>query len=73
MNITLSVDTQVVERARKVALALGKSLNQVIREHLEQLAGMDAERRRANRGPFRRDVGPRQTRPRLEVRSRGHP
>ncbi|MEQ9641665.1 MAG: DUF6364 family protein [Alphaproteobacteria bacterium] len=39
MNITLSVDAQTVERARRVAKAMGKSLNQVIREHLEQMAG----------------------------------
>jgi len=46
MNITLSVDRQLVERARKVAEAMGKSLNQVIRDHLAYLAGegaMDAE------------------------------
>lgn len=46
MNITLSVDRQLVERARKVAEAMGKSLNQVVRDHLAYLAGegaMDAE------------------------------
>ncbi len=44
MNITLSVDEEVVRRARKRADALGKSLNQVIREDLERLAGVaDAE------------------------------
>jgi hypothetical protein len=57
MNITLSVDEQVVERARKAAQAMGKSLNQVIREHLEQLAGMDAERRKAIAEEFVRLVG----------------
>ena len=41
MNITLSVDGQLVARARKRAEALGKSLNQVIRDHLERLAGSD--------------------------------
>ncbi|GAA5235386.1 ribbon-helix-helix protein, CopG family [Verticiella sediminum] len=39
MNITLSIDEKVVERARRVAQASGKSLNQVVREYLEQLAG----------------------------------
>lgn len=39
MNITLSVDQQTVERARRVAKAMGKSLNQVVREYLEQLGG----------------------------------
>jgi len=45
MNVTLSIDEQVVARARKKADALGKSLNQLIRDYLMTLAGMDdAER-----------------------------
>lgn len=46
MNLTLSVDERVAERARKAAQAMGKSLNQVVRDYLEQLAGgrqMEAE------------------------------
>jgi len=39
MNITLSVDDRVVEQARKAAQAMGKSLNQAVRDYLEQLAG----------------------------------
>jgi hypothetical protein len=39
MNITLSLDEQLVERARKKADALGKSLNQLVREYLQRLAG----------------------------------
>jgi hypothetical protein len=39
VNLTLSVDKKVVERARKAAGALGKSLNQIIREFLEDLGG----------------------------------
>jgi antitoxin component of RelBE/YafQ-DinJ toxin-antitoxin module len=39
MNITLSVDEQVAERARAAAQAMGKSLNQAVREYLEQLGG----------------------------------
>lgn len=39
MNLTLSVDDQVVERARKVASGMGTSLNQMVRLYLEQLAG----------------------------------
>lgn len=39
MNITLSVDERVAEQARKVAQAMGKSLNQAVRDYLEQLAG----------------------------------
>ncbi len=41
MNITFSLDEATVERARRVAKAMGKSLNQAVREHLEQLAGRD--------------------------------
>ena len=45
MNLTLSVDEQLVARARKKADALGKSLNQLIRDYLQKLAGGDdAER-----------------------------
>ncbi len=48
MNITLSVDERVAEHARKAASAMGKSLNQAVRDYLEQLAGsqqVDAELR----------------------------
>ena len=41
MNLTLSVDEQLVSRARKRADALGKSLNQLIRDYLQHLAGSD--------------------------------
>jgi predicted ArsR family transcriptional regulator len=41
MNITLSIDEQLVERARETLRAVGKSLNQEIREHLQHLAGDD--------------------------------
>jgi hypothetical protein len=41
VNVTLSLDEQVVARARRKAEALGKSLNQLIREYLERLAGTD--------------------------------
>jgi len=36
-----SLDEQIMSRARKRAMALGKSLNQVIRDYLEKLAGAD--------------------------------
>ena len=39
MNITLSVDEQVALRARVAAKKMGKSLNQVVRDYLEKLAG----------------------------------
>lgn len=41
MNVTLSIDEHLVARARKKAEALGKSLNQLIRDYLERLAGSD--------------------------------
>jgi hypothetical protein len=45
MNLTLSLDDQLVHRARKKAEALGKSLNQLIRDYLQTVAGgEDAER-----------------------------
>jgi antitoxin component of RelBE/YafQ-DinJ toxin-antitoxin module len=39
MNITLSVDERIAEQARQAAQAMGKSLNQAVRDYLEQLAG----------------------------------
>jgi hypothetical protein len=39
MNLTLAVDRKVVERARKVAESMGLSLNQAVRNFLEELAG----------------------------------
>jgi hypothetical protein len=45
MNVTLSVDEHLVARARKKAEALGKSLNQLIRDYLEKLAGSDEPER----------------------------
>ena len=47
MNITMSIDEQVAQRAREAAQKMGKSLNQVVRDHLEQLAGGS---RRAQQG-----------------------
>ena len=41
MNVTLSIDEQLVTRARKKAEALGKSLNQLIRDYLQTVAGGD--------------------------------
>ena len=39
MNITLAVDEKVAQRAREAAQKMGKSLNQAVRDYLEQLAG----------------------------------
>jgi len=41
MNLTLSLDDHLVRRARKKAEALGKSLNQLIRDYLQTVAGGD--------------------------------
>ncbi len=41
-NITLSADEQVLDRARDAARTMGKSLNQVIRDYLEELAGLQS-------------------------------
>jgi len=39
MNLTLSVDDEVIAQARRRAEAMGKCVNQVVREYLEELAG----------------------------------
>lgn len=39
MNVTLSVNSETLEKARKQAEAMGASVNQLIREYLEQIAG----------------------------------
>lgn len=39
MNLTLSVDDEVVRKARRRAEAMGTSVNQLVREYLERLAG----------------------------------
>lgn len=39
MNLTLSVDEHTLQKARQRADAMGKSVNQLVREYLEQLAG----------------------------------
>jgi hypothetical protein len=45
MNITLSVDEPIVKEARKVAAAMGTSLNQLVRDYLTTLVGKgDADR-----------------------------
>lgn len=38
-NLTLSVDETIAKRARERASAMGKSLNQVVRDYLQHLAG----------------------------------
>lgn len=39
MNITLAIADEVILQARRRAEAMGTSLNQLVREYLEELAG----------------------------------
>ncbi len=39
MNVTLSIDDRIVREARKRAQAMGTSVNQLVRDYLEQFAG----------------------------------
>jgi len=39
MNLTLSIDPRVLEKARATAGTLGLSLNELVRRYLEQVAG----------------------------------
>jgi len=39
MNLTLALNDATVERAREVARQQGTSLNQLVREYIEMLAG----------------------------------
>jgi hypothetical protein len=41
MEITFSVDERTVELARTAAAAMGKSLNEAVRDYLDQLATGD--------------------------------
>ena len=50
MNITLSMDDKTIERARAVAQSMQKSLNQLVREYIERLAG--AAQREAEHAAF---------------------
>jgi antitoxin component of RelBE/YafQ-DinJ toxin-antitoxin module len=39
MNVTLSIDDEIIQEARRRAEAMGTSVNQLVREYLEQLVG----------------------------------
>ena len=41
MNITLSIDEKLAEQARLIAKSMGKSLNQLVHDYLEQLTRQD--------------------------------
>ena len=57
MNITLSIEESIVKRARKRAEAMGKSLNQLVREYLEQVAGGNDARKDIERLRLLTDEG----------------
>ena len=40
MKLILSVDDRIAAQASKVAQAMGKNLNQVVRDYVEHLAGL---------------------------------
>lgn len=40
VNVTLSIDDEVIRKARRRAEALGTSVNQLIRDYLQELSGM---------------------------------
>jgi hypothetical protein len=42
MNVTVSLDAQLVRKIRKIAAERGTTLTGLIREHLERLANEDA-------------------------------
>ena len=45
MNLTLSIDDRLLEEAREVARSMGTSVNQLVREYLEQLTRRDQAQR----------------------------
>ena len=70
MTITLSIDDEVLQEARRRAEAMGTSLNQLVRDYLKQLAGNSESECgrhgvRAALAPVPRQLG------RLEVQPRG--
>jgi len=46
-NLTITIDDDLLKRARLKALAQGSSVNAVLRQYLEQFAGADEERQAA--------------------------
>lgn len=49
-NLTLSIDEDVLEEARKRALERGTSVNQMVREYLKDVSGVQEKRSRAVEG-----------------------
>ena len=49
MNVTLAIDDELVSRARDLAQRRGTTLNQLVRDYLEELAGSGARARAMER------------------------
>ena len=58
MNITLSIDEKTVARARERLRAVGRSVNEEIREHLRHVAGEDDESLERDLEFLRNTAGP---------------
>jgi predicted transcriptional regulator len=56
MNLTLSIDDELVKKVRKIAVERDTTLTGLVREHLEKLAAEDAAsgRRRRERSALER-------------------
>ena len=66
MNITLSIDEEVVKKVRKIAIDKDTTLTAMVRDYLTLIAGSDAAARKANADKLMetleklsRDMGPR--------------
>jgi hypothetical protein len=57
MNLTLSIEEKLVAKARRRAEAMGKSLNQMIRDYLKTVAGDDDDDAKRDIAEFRRLSG----------------
>ncbi len=55
-NLTISVDDELLRRARVRAAQLGTSVNAILREHMETWVGQDEGREQAIRSLLRRSA-----------------
>ena len=61
-NLTITVDSELLKRARIRALEQGTSVNAAIREFLEEFAGRDAERVKKLRALLRQSTAAKSSR-----------
>lgn len=66
MNITLSIDEEIVKKVRKIAIDKDTTLTAMVRDYLTSVAGRDAVARKADAAKLMetlekvsRDMGPR--------------